>query len=462
MSAYRTLFCLSLGLLAPACAHGPAAPSQQSQVENYPETQKLLESLVSQETHQYRGPSRALQLVALLLEQKGLKVERYAKPQSSRLLALFARWPAKAPGKAPIVLLSHVDAPPFEGHVWPKQQGPLSAAIVEGELWGRGTLGAKALVSLHAGVLLELLQKEKHLPREVILGITTDGLGESADGLQLLLEKHPEIGAAQLALTGGGAIYPDLLGQEGLTHAIATGEHGYARILLSAEASEQKSANDRLQAALQTIKEQPRQARLSPPVHQILAQLGEQGSWPGSWFYRSEVLQATLLPSLEAHPVTSVLVKDSLEHSVLPQAYIRSNYRAQRAHALLKAQLRPQSSPEILLDRLRQQIKDSLVHINIEEGDRASWKALPLRHDGPFATILRGQEGERITRFFAEGPSQARTLRRIGVSVYGYLPLVLDEPAWRSRSGRNERVRLSELMKAQAVMLRLVEALAEE
>lgn len=66
---------------------------------------------------------------------------------------LIARLEAEQPIEPPICLLSHIDVVTAEAEKWPKDKGPLSGAIADGYIWGRGALDMKGLGALELRAL---------------------------------------------------------------------------------------------------------------------------------------------------------------------------------------------------------------------------------------------------------------------------------------------------------------------
>src|SRR5690349_4338727 len=74
---------------------------------------------------------------------------------------LLFRWPGRSAAK-PVVLMAHLDVVPVEG-TW--QHDAFSGAVVDGQVWGRGTLDDKGcLVAICEAV--ETLLEQDHTPAQ--------------------------------------------------------------------------------------------------------------------------------------------------------------------------------------------------------------------------------------------------------------------------------------------------------
>ncbi|HEY0881964.1 MAG TPA: M20/M25/M40 family metallo-hydrolase, partial [Archangium sp.] len=73
------------------------------------------------------------------LQKDGLEatIHEFAPGRGSLVARLKAQKPS---GEKPLCLLSHIDVVPAETELWPKETGPLSGALVDGMIWGRGAL----------------------------------------------------------------------------------------------------------------------------------------------------------------------------------------------------------------------------------------------------------------------------------------------------------------------------------
>jgi acetylornithine deacetylase/succinyl-diaminopimelate desuccinylase-like protein len=105
--------------------------------------------------------------------------------------------------KKPLLLLAHIDVVPVEGQPWTTP--PFRATEKDGFLYGRGVNDDKGMASAMVAIALELARSHAPLQRDVIVALTA---GEESDaiGIRWLLEHHPELMDAELALNEGGNV----------------------------------------------------------------------------------------------------------------------------------------------------------------------------------------------------------------------------------------------------------------
>jgi acetylornithine deacetylase/succinyl-diaminopimelate desuccinylase-like protein len=122
---------------------------------------------------------------------------------------LVARIKGSGP-KKPLLLLAHVDVVPVEGQPW--TTSPFAPTEKDGFLYGRGVNDDKSMAASILVVALELAKREPKPTRDVIVALTAGEETGGAAGVRYLLEKRPELLAAEFALNEGGhaMLTPDL------------------------------------------------------------------------------------------------------------------------------------------------------------------------------------------------------------------------------------------------------------
>jgi acetylornithine deacetylase/succinyl-diaminopimelate desuccinylase-like protein len=105
--------------------------------------------------------------------------------------------------KKPLLLLAHIDVVPVEGQPW--SVPPFATTEQAGFLYGRGVNDDKGMASAIIAIGLDLARSHAALQREVIVALTS---GEETDGIGIrwLLEHHPELIDAEVALNEGGSV----------------------------------------------------------------------------------------------------------------------------------------------------------------------------------------------------------------------------------------------------------------
>jgi acetylornithine deacetylase/succinyl-diaminopimelate desuccinylase-like protein len=118
---------------------------------------------------------------------------------------------ARVPGprdRPALVLLSHSDVVPIEPDAWTRD--PFAADIVDGFLWGRGTLDMKGIVVMHVAAAIALAQSREKVDRELVVVVVSDEEDGGEEGARWLLAHHPDA----LGFEDGRPV-PEVLGEGG-------------------------------------------------------------------------------------------------------------------------------------------------------------------------------------------------------------------------------------------------------
>lgn len=405
----------------------------------------LLDRLLSLDTSNPPGGELpAAKQLSRWLRREGIDAEVIrAGPNRGNVFARLDPTPGQ-PSKAPLLLLSHLDASPTEIHRWPVATPPFRATVSENKLWGRGLLDGKGLVVLHAIALLQL--KRASLRRPILFAAVSDGARGDDQGISTLLKAHPEIGQSWLALTKGGATIRDLFGDGRTLHAIANSEKGFAVLRMTAAAP---NANEVLSQALSRLYAFKSAARLSDPVLEVLDHISDQVWFPKDLAMRTRPLaQLFYLPQLAQRAETIELVKNTIEVTNIQSGVPQGRSGAYSARATLVCHLLPGTTPTRLRQQLRAQVGDSRVHINIRTGYEFSSSPLDPSVFEVIDRVMRTAPEQITTPFMSPETSDGRYLRGLGVKTYGFVPVELSPSELDRIHGHSENLPLPEFRKA--------------
>ncbi|RIK33222.1 MAG: peptidase M20, partial [Chloroflexi bacterium] len=170
----------------------------------------ILRDLVRFDTTNPPGDEAAcIGYVRDLLEGAGLATTILAKTPSRP--NLIARLPGR--GDAPPLLWQgHVDVVTTANQSW--THDPFGAELIDGMVWGRGTLDMKGGVAMMLAALLRAHTQGLRPAGDIILAVMADEEAASDYGARFLVEEHPEqfVGVRYAIGEGGGAAQT-ILGQ---------------------------------------------------------------------------------------------------------------------------------------------------------------------------------------------------------------------------------------------------------
>jgi acetylornithine deacetylase/succinyl-diaminopimelate desuccinylase-like protein len=147
------------------------------------------------------GETALLLYVKGLLAAEGIDSEIYeAQPGRGNLVARY-----RGTGAKPAVLLmSHVDVVNFDASRWEVE--PLSGAVRDGFVWGRGALDDKDGAAVFVQVLRILARTRPRLSRDVIVMLNSDEESSGKFGARWMVEKHWDKIACEAVLSEGGRV----------------------------------------------------------------------------------------------------------------------------------------------------------------------------------------------------------------------------------------------------------------
>jgi acetylornithine deacetylase/succinyl-diaminopimelate desuccinylase-like protein len=98
----------------------------------------------------------------------------------------------------PVLLLGHLDVVEAPAEDW--STDPFRLVEKDGYFYGRGTLDMKNGVAIMVTTLLDMKREGYRPARDIILALTADEEGGTANGVQWLYQNRPELIAAELAI----------------------------------------------------------------------------------------------------------------------------------------------------------------------------------------------------------------------------------------------------------------------
>ena len=146
----------------------------------------------------------------LAAQAMAARLKTYAFPDSDVVVVenapkkgnLVARLRGRSTGKKPILLLSHIDVVEAKPEDWTLP--PYEFIEREGIFYGRGVADDKDEGAVHLTTLIRL-KSEGFVPdRDIIVALTTDEEGGTANGVEYLLKNRPELLEAEYAFNEGG------------------------------------------------------------------------------------------------------------------------------------------------------------------------------------------------------------------------------------------------------------------
>ena len=380
--------------------------------------------------------------------------------------SLIARLEASKPsGEKPLCLLSHIDVVPAEAALWPKDQGPLSGALVDGMIWGRGALDMKGLGTLELQTFRWLARQKVPLHRDVILLAVADE--EVAEGgMKLVTESlWGELDCGHVINEGGMGVR-GLLTENQTTFAISIGEKGilWVRVVADGEAGHGSTPTDarsppHLVTALAKLATRQARPRIQPAMYELLRRVGEKNGGVSGFVMQHPALVDTFaMKKLLAKPNTRAGVTDTCQVTGFEGKGSAPNVIPSQVSAVMDCRLLPGTTPKALLAELEGLVKDvpgitlEVIHAfeaGVSELDDPFFDAL-ARH------AVAGRDDAVAGPIISPGYTDSILARLKGARAYGFVPFDVTPEELATFHGRDERVSVKNVHRGLEILFKAV------
>ena len=379
---------------------------------------------------------------------------------------LLFHWKGKSDGKNdPAVLMAHFDVVPVEPENW--ERDPFGAEIIDGVMWGRGTLDTKVTFN---GVLsaAETLIGQGFVPEDDMYFAFSGQEEINGKGAINIVEWFAEKGIApSMVVDEGGAVVEDVFpGVKGSCALIGIAEKGLMNVTFRldtagghASAPAPHTPVGRLAAACKDIEDHPLKSHFTDPVLKMFDTLGRHSTFvyrmifANLWLFRP-VLDLICISSggemnaLVRTTTAFTQMSGSLANNVIPpSASMTANVR-----------INPVDSSKSVLEHYRSHIKDQEIKLEasveaepsrISRTDCAGWERVVEAVKGTW-------KGTIVSPYLMVQCSDSRHYGKISDKVYRFSAMDLTAEERRMIHGNNERIRLDCACRAVEFYIRLI------
>jgi acetylornithine deacetylase/succinyl-diaminopimelate desuccinylase-like protein len=425
-----------------------------------------------------------LRQVQSLLEADGIAADILeSEPGRGNLVA---RLKGTDPSNKGLLLMAHVDTVSVDPAKW--RVDPLSGAIQDGYLWGRGTLDDKGAAALMIQAMRLTARSGTPLKRDLILMLNADEESGGDRGAQFMLERHWDKIDPAFALNEGGRIR--LVDGAVETFSVQAAEKVYHDVRIWVRGESGHSSVPRASNAIYSLgRVLERLAAYRPPLKILPAVAGYFGALASR---EKDPILAALMRSVAAgdtnaaealagrddrynallrSTVVPTLVEGGIRENVLPpDASVNLNIRllpGERVEDMIEALARAaQLPPYALIDvkpgedwkavladwnatqaKLRAQgATDGVYEAAVIHAKRSiDAPASPLDNELVHAIDKAGRALSPQALFvpmMTTGATDSRFLRARGVPAYGLLPTPVSDEDMKGFHDHNERVKV--------------------
>ena len=377
------------------------------------------------------------------------------------------RWRGKS-DKNPTVLMSHYDVVPVNAERW--QHAPFGAEIIDGELWGRGTLDTK-ITTLGIFESIESLLKGGSVPEnDVYISLAGDEevSGESTPAIVAYFKENGI--APAMVLDEGGAIVSGIF--PGVAKPIAVvgiGEKGMMNVQLHCQSAGGHASTPKLPSALGQLgkamtdcEKHPFKAQITKPVQELFTTVGAHAPFglrivfANLWCFGG--LLKAISPKLGGE--VAAMLRTTMAFT-MAQGSAQINVLPKEATVGLNMRLLNTDTPENAAARLSQIINNPNVKVEVTHSQKAS----------PYADT-EGANWQRVANaieltwpeaivspYLMIACSDSRHYSAICRDVYKFSAMQLSKEQRDMIHNDNERIPLATIGKTVEFYLRIVQTL---
>jgi carboxypeptidase PM20D1 len=450
----------------------PSAPSAPSAPSGPQRAVAKLQALVRIPTVSHRDPAL---VDTAAFEAFHAELERqfpllHARLETTRVEehALLARWPGRSSAR-PLVLMAHLDVVPVDERA-PWQHPPFGADLVDGAIWGRGTLDDKgSLTGICEAV--ETLLEAGHVPAQDVwlsFGCDEEVSGNAARSAVAELVRRGV--RPWVVLDEGGAIaheaFPGVAAPIGV---IGVSEKGTTSLRLRVEGRGGHASTParhgptaRIARAVLRLERAPLPARLPAPTIELLRRMAP---------HATPALRPLLANAGRLRPlVTRALVAAGPEPAALTRTTVAVttlsgspalNVIASTATAGINLRITVGDTVAGVLQHVRKAIRDDRVQVEVIEANEPS-PVSPVDDDA--FRLLEATIGEQFpdavpAPYLMLAATDARHFTAICERVYRFAPFRMTKAQRESIHAHDEHLGVEAFLDGVAWYRRLIERL---
>lgn len=367
-------------------------------------------------------------------------------------LGLLFHWKGKD-SKNPIVLMAHQDVVPVEESTlnnW--KADPFSGKIIDGYIYGRGTIDDKgSLMAILESV--EMLIAESFVPEnDIYLAFGHDEEVTGRNGAKAIAAwfKQRNI-IPKMVLDEGGMITNTKVPNLTKTAAVVgIAEKGYLTVNLTTSITgghssmpAKNTAIDILAEAIVKIKQNPFPTELGEVVNSFMDYVGPELPFTSKMAMANRWLFSSLIKNIYSNsPAGNASIRTTQAFTIF-QSGVKENLIPGEAHAKINLRTLPNTKENEIISHLKKAIGNDLVKISIE-GNKTDPKQVANVDDQTFLhlqkTISAFKNDIVVAPFLMIGATDSRYFGEITQQVFRFVPFTDLE----GLHGVNERIAIKE------------------
>ncbi len=373
--------------------------------------------------------------------------------------------------RKPILLLAHLDVVEALKADWSADLDPYVFTERDGYYYGRGTADDKAMAAIFVANAIRL-KRENYVPdRDIIIALTADEEGGTANGVEWLLQNHRDkIEPALVINEGGGGT---LRAGQPLINTVQATEKVFANMIVRAtnrgghsSVPRHDNAITSLSVALVKVGRFGFPIQLNEVTREFFTKTAQVEAPAMGRAMRALVANprdAAALAVVAADPRYNSMLRTTCVATMLKGGHAE-NALPQLAEANVNCRMYPGSTAEQTRQALVKVINDTSVQVVAQFESRAPEPPTPLLPDvmQPINRITRELFGNiPVIPTMSTGATDSRYFRQLGIPAFGVSGLFSDPTVDARAHGRDERMRVQSFFEGQEFLYRLTKALTQ-
>ena len=369
--------------------------------------------------------------------------------------------------KKPILLLNHMDVVPVEKDRW--DVDPFGGVIRDGYLYGRGALDDKSMGIVEMMALIILKREGVRLKRDILFFAANGEETGGEWGVQWATENLHELRECECALNEGGYIILDEDGSPS-RYEISNGQKVIFQLKVKATGTsghasmpQSDNPNVKLVHGLERLSHWETPFIVLPMVKEYFMKMAPKQP-PDRREYFQDIERGLEDPTfskwLTSNPLYNAMVRNTVTLTVL-QAGNKVNVIPSESTALIDCRLLPGISKGDFLKEIKEKLGGE-VDVDSVSHDH-SYPASSVDTDLYRAIERVAAQSDPdcpVVPTLLPGGTDARFLRKKGITVYDFCPFRLTENEMLRVHGNNERIALENLRFGMSLMTEIVKEVA--
>lgn len=368
--------------------------------------------------------------------------------------SLLYTWQGTDDSKDPLVLAAHMDVVPVDyssRDEW--DVPPFSGNIVDGNIYGRGTIDDKGSLIAIMESVENLIGQGFNPGRTIILAFGHDeeiGGNEGAKEMSSLLKQRGI--RAWMVIDEGGTLATGIVpGIDGTVALIGTSEKGYVSLEVSADMQgghssmpEPVNALEAVNRAVYNLKSNPLPDRFTEPIQGFVDFVGPHLPFVQKMAFANTWLFKPLIFNTYKKSASGAALIHTTQVVTMFNSGLKDNVVPTRARAVVNYRLLPGDTPEGVLSRARDVIADTVVKVRmfddfgVEASPISNHKSLEFEF---LAGAIQAVNPEVIVSpYLVLGATDGRYYYNITDKVFRFSPIPLKGSDLSRIHGINERV----------------------